>query len=331
MKGLVIGCGSIGERHASNLAARDDTQITVHDADSSKAESLADKIGVNRAPELGEALAGDTDFALVCTPPDTHVELSRQVLRSGTHLFIEKPLSHTLEGVAELQKMVNQRNLTAMVACNMRFHPPVVRIQEWLNQRRIGRLEFIRLRYGNYLPDWRPGDYRESYSADAEKGGGIILDAIHEFDIARHWLDDVESIYCSAGKFGDLDIKTEDTAEILIEDEGRMLAEIHMDYLRPQRARTYELLGTDGMIRWEGIGKDPERSRVEYRGMNGGHEEVVLEDDMNTMYADEMSHFLDCIGKQCSPVVGIKEGAEALKIALAAKRSSTTGRQEKAD
>src|SRR5262249_44881068 len=122
---------------------------------------------------------------LVTAPTHLHVPLAREAAAHGCDLFIEKPLSHSWDGVEELRHEVRRRGLVTMVGCNMRFHPGPARVHELLRRGAIGRPLAARIFTGSYLPDWRPGtDYRKSYSASSERGGGVLLDCIHEIDLA---------------------------------------------------------------------------------------------------------------------------------------------------
>jgi predicted dehydrogenase len=330
-RAIVVGCGSIGTRHVRNLLSLD-VEVTAVDPDPSASEGAAEEFGVPATTDLGEALEGNHDCALVCTPPSTHLAIAEELLDAGLHLFVEKPLSNDLAGTDDLIDLAERGGCMTLVGCNMRFHPPVRWIAHRFRSGGIGRLQFLRLRYGNYLPDWRPGNYEESYSAQADLGGGIVLDAIHELDVALEWLDDVDSLCCSAGEVGDLDLGVEDAAEILLRAPGPALAEVHLDYLRPERARTYELVGSDGLLRWHARGKDPERSELSYYDrVTETWEEEEYESDLNEMYVEEMEHFLDCIRGDAKPKLDLRGGRDVLALALAAKRSASTGTPQAVD
>jgi predicted dehydrogenase len=213
----------------------------------------------------------------------------------------------------------------------MRFHPPVRYIDDLLADNKLGDVQFMRLRYGNALQNWRPSDYREYYIASSHKGGGVILDAIHEVDIADHWLDGTESVFCASGKLSDLEIDTEDTAELLFQSKDT-LAEIHMDYLRPVRSRTYEVIGSDGIVRWHAEDKNPETSRVALHDPSGTlRDERTYELTGNESYIDELRHFLLCIESEEIPPVGAARGARLVELVELAKSASKAGHVEQTD
>jgi predicted dehydrogenase len=326
MKSVIIGCGSIGRRHANNLASRDDVELTLFDTDPEQAEQVANEIGATVAPSRSKALEGDPDITLVCTPTHLHVEHARQALERNSHVFVEKPISHTPDGVEALIRLSEEQNRVLMVGCNMRFHPPVHQITQWLEQDEIGRVQFIRMRFGHDLRNWRDTDYQDSYSASNEQGGGIILDAVHELDLALLWLDSVTSITASSGQLSDLDLDVEDTADIILESEQNAACALHFDYLRPRRARTYELIGGDGMIRWDAEGKQPETSTLTCYSVDGDTRmRASFEMSLNDMYTREMEHFLNCVSGSETPAMDGERGASVLHLARLAKRSANTG------
>lgn len=321
---VVVGCGSIGSRHIGNLVAFEGVVVSAHDLDPDRVAAVEGEYGVPATTDLDSALSDDTDCVIVCTPPHTHLDIATTALDVGAHVFVEKPLSSDLDGVEEFVDRATATDSVVYVACNMRFHPPVRQIQEWLNAGEIGPLQFCRLRYGNDLRNWRSTDYRESYSSSSDAGGGIILDAVHEIDLALEWIDQIETIQCAAKKLSTLEIDAEDTAEILLESNSKM-AELHVDYIRPERIRSYELSGRDGIIRWVGQGKNPENSRVSlFRRETETWETHEYESTLNEQYVAEMKDFFACVHGEKQPPVGADRGQEILEIALTARSAART-------
>ncbi len=323
MRILVIGCGSIGTRHIRNLKSLGIAQIEAFDTSKECARNAADEFGIKIALDLEDALGRQPDAVLICVPNHLHLELAEQALNAGSHVFVEKPISHSIDNVTSFVDKAEQSGRIVLIGCNMRFHQPVCHIQRQLDENKIGRIQLIRMSYGNYLPNWRATDYRESYSSQSDMGGGIILDAIHELDLAAKWLGGVESVYCMADHIGDLDMNVEDSAEILLLSPNRGIAETHIDYLRPERVRTYEIIGSKGMITWTGRGKNPEHCIIQcYQRDTDSWETYEFEADLNEMYVNEMLHFLACIRGEEQPSMDARHGMEILSLALAAKQSA---------
>jgi predicted dehydrogenase len=190
MRFTVLGAGSIGRRHLANAVALGHRVVAVFDPDG---ERLAEAGRLTPEPAVlttreDEALGVEAEVVLVCSPTAAHVEQARAAVARGRHVLIEKPMSHTLEGVDALVAEAAAARRTVLVGCNLHFLPSLRLVKRLLGEGRIGAPLSARAHCGYYLPHWRPRtDYRRGYAARQATGGGIILDSIHEFDYLR-WL-----------------------------------------------------------------------------------------------------------------------------------------------
>ena len=185
---LVVGCGSIGRRHIRNLLSLGQRTLHLVEMDHVRLQQGTQEFGVPGTRTLEESWAWRPEVVIVANPTSWHVETATAAAAQGCHLLIEKPLSDRLEGVEALLRMVGEKQLIALVGCNLRFHPGPALIHHWLTQSECGKILSARFEAGSYLPSWRPGtDFRVSYSAQAALGGGCVLDDIHELDLAC-WL-----------------------------------------------------------------------------------------------------------------------------------------------
>jgi predicted dehydrogenase len=325
MRFLVLGTGSIGQRHCRNLAALGH-DVLAWDVDGDRLAQVEDVAGVSAAPSLEAGLGGAPAAALICTPPASHVELAHRALAAGAHLFVEKPISHAADGVPALLDEAEARGRIVMVGYNLRFLPSLRRVKTLLDDKRIGRVLAARVEFGAYLPDWRPGrDYRENYATRAAQGGGILLDAIHELDYLLWLLGDVAEVFCAAGHLSDLAGDTEDVVEATLRLHSGALAQVHLDYVQRVYRRSLEVVGDGGTILWD----YPTHSvTVLAPDAPPSREDVGAEDDPNRMYLDEMRHFVECVEGRRAPLVDGREAFRSLAIVEAAKRSARVGRWE---
>ena len=322
---LVAGCGSIGKRHIRNLQALKVGDIIAYDVQRSRSSQVEQEFSIKTYDDLERALAQHPEVTLVCTPTSLHIPLAVSAARQGCHLFIEKPLSHSVDGVDELIGIITDKSLVALVGCNMRFHPGIALMKELLEKESIGKILGARVEAGQYLPDWHPWeDYRQGYSANRFLGGGVILDVIHEIDYITWFLGDVSRVVCFSGKLSSLEIDTEDIAEVLLWLESGAIAEVHMDYIQRSYGRSCQLIGEEGTILW-----DFSDRQVKVYSSRTGEWQVFSESldyDTNQMYIDEMKHFVQCLEGINRPVQDVKAGKRTLEVALAAKESSETGK-----
>lgn len=312
---LVVGCGSIGKRHIRNLINLGQTSIIVCDLDEENLKQ-AKELGARATKNFKSGLEG-ADAVLVCTPNHLHTKFAKEALESGKHVFIEKPIADKLDGLEELKALSEKKKLVLQVGCNLRFHPLLAKAKKALDESEIGEIYASRIEYGSYLPGWRPGqDYSKNYAAKKETGGGIILDDIHEIDYATWLLGEMKNVFCSAGKISDLDIETEDNAELLLRTKKGATVNIHMDYLQRDATRRFKFIGSEGMIEGD------LRENVFRIFKDDKWDEQKEEFDDNQTYVDEMKEFIKCVKTGGKPLVGYVEGVYALKIALAAKESA---------
>ena len=203
-----------------------------------------------------KALPQQPDAVLVCTPSNFHVPVALAAARAGCHLFIEKPVSHSWEGVECLLEEVRSRDLTTLMGFDLRFDPGLLKIKELLAAKTIGHVVAAHVEVGQYLPDWHPWeDYRFTPSAKQSSGGGVILDLIHELDYISWLLGPVADLTAMSGHVSRLEIETEDVAAILLRFETGAIATIQLDYLQRPPSRTCRLIGESGTIEWNYFGR----------------------------------------------------------------------------
>lgn len=331
---LVSGVGSIGLRHIRNLRSLGVQRIAAVDTNSDRLESITDKMVIEVFTDYDQALkVFNPDVALICTPPVFHIRQAMLAVKENAHVFIEKPLSHTLEGVDELSELsrINQRVVS--VGYNLRFHPGLRRVKDLLDRGVLGSILWIRAEYGQYLPDWRPWqNYKESYTARKDLGGGIILDMSHEIDYVIWLAGEPSEISCFSGHISNLEVDVEDTASMVLRLPNGIIGEIHVDFVQRTYNRTLKVVGELGSLELDlathdlqvfnsGEGADS-LSQIEL-GVN--HPESIkpnVDIDNNDIYLQEIRSFLECIQRQRQPEMSLSAAKRVLEVALAAKRSS---------
>ena len=311
---LIVGCGSIGARHAANAARR--AVVAVVDPDQARATQVASANNATAFTEVASALAWMPDAAIVATPPKFHLSIAGELVAAGVPVLIEKPISLSLDGVDALIEAAAQKNVPLYVACNMRFHPGPATLKSALSS--VGKPLFSVAHYGNYLPAMRPGvDYRTLYAGRRADGGGVIFDSIHEIDYLAWLLGPVGSVACEAARLGGLDIDVEDHAVMNLAHASGAYSNVQLDFPRRRKSRGCEIVGSEGTLTWHSDGKLPERCIVERAGADG-HVTVLASDaayDSNQMYIVMLDAFLDAASGKAA--ADLQTGAQA-RAALAA-------------
>ena len=216
---LIVGCGSIGKRHARVLHGLGVRDLRACDPLPEQRASLLAQVPTVRMCRTYEAgLTDHPDTVLIGTPPWLHVPQAMQAIRAGCHVLSEKPLSDSTDGLDDLAALAAAESKKVMVAHCFRYHDGLLKARAALDADRIGRLVSVRALVGEHLPDVRP-DYRSLFSA--QHGGAF--DLMHDIDLALWYAGlPVRQVYALSGSYSDIGIDAPDVAEILIGFEGRV-------------------------------------------------------------------------------------------------------------
>ena len=318
MRIAILGSGSIGRRHARNLTALGQTDLVIFDPDPAARVAPDESPGALCVATLDEVWRSRPEAVLVTSPSHLHVPQALEAARRGCHLFIEKPLSHDWDGVDDLCGEVARRGLVSMVGCNMRFHPGPARLKGLLDEGAVGRVVAARLYTGSYLPDWRPGtDYRRSYSASAARGGGAILDLIHEIDLALWFFGSGTLVASATVPANSLGLEVEGLAEILIRHDSGVLSSVHLNFVQRDYQRECRILGAAGTLSW--TFQEPYVTRYDGDSGAGRREPLPSPWQVNDMYLDELRHFLGSVESRSASSYPVDQARAALRLALDAK------------
>jgi predicted dehydrogenase len=332
MRFLIAGLGSVGRRHLRNLMALGERDIILYRTFRSTLpnEDLPD---LPVETSLEAALAHNPNAVIVANPTAFHLDVAIPAAEMGCHLLLEKPLSNSLDGVEKLRTAIGQAGGEVLVGFQFRFHPGLVKVRQWLLEGRIGRPLSARAVYGEYLPQMHPWeDYRRSYSAREELGGGVILTLCHPLDYFRWFLGEVEDIWSFSGRLNDFEITVEDTAEIGIRFKNGVIGSIHLDYNQRPASHRLEIVGTEGTLRWD----NADGSALAYTpgsesqgDENAGTWEFYSPPEAfarNDMFLAEMRHFLSVVRGENEPICTLLDGMHALELAQAAHTSQKENR-----
>ena len=319
MKVLVIGYGSIGKRHIKNLTKLPNLELFV--VTNRTTDSFLKKSNCKIFKTIEDAIQVKPSFAIICNVTSLHIKSSLLLAKSGIHLFIEKPLSNSLNHINDLLFECEKQKLITQIGCNLRFHPSIKKVKELLLKKKLGEIISIQIENGSYLPDWHPDeDYKKSYASKEKLGGGVILTCIHEIDYLYWFFGNILEVFSFSGNYGNLDIDSEDISSILMKITQTSIAEIHLDYFQQPTVRGGKIIGTLGTVIW-----NIEENTVKlYNNKTKKWANVLklINYNSNQMYLDELTHFIDCVKNKKFTINPIFNGIQTLKIALAIKKSS---------
>ena len=318
MKFLVIGCGSIGRRHIKNLIDINAGEVIAADINQEYSKWVNENLKVKTYNDAKKALTSENpDAVLICTHPSSHIKLAMLAAENNAHVFIEKPISNSLDGIGDLLKEIKRGNLKSMVGYNLRFNKGLQKIKKIIENETLGKTLYSRIIFGQYLPEWRPWqDYRESYTARKEMGGGIILDGSHEVDYALWLFGKVKSLVAISDKVSNLEVNVEDTSEIILQFENGVIANIHADFVRRDKRRVCEIAFEKGTVILDFISGEFRTYDAETKEWKS----ETINEDSNEMYVSEMRQFIEEIKNNAKSVSTIEEAMETLRICLEIKK-----------
>jgi len=320
MKFLIAGFGSIGRRHLRNLRALGHEDIIL--LRSHRSTLPDDEIaGLPVETELEKALAHRPDGVVIANPTALHLPVAIPAARAGCHILMEKPVSDSLQGIADLRQALSDGNSRLVVGFQFRFHPGLSKIKELIDNQAVGRILSARCLWGEYLPDWHPWeDYRQGYAARRDLGGGVVRTLTHPFDYLRWLLGDVESLFAISGHFSDLELDVEDMADVNLQFASGAHASVQVNYFQRPPVHRLELVGTRGTLTWDNADGAARMWREETRQW----EIFPLVDgfDRNDLFLAETRHFINVIQGREEPVCTLEDGEQVMKIVEAIFRSS---------
>jgi predicted dehydrogenase len=336
MKTLIAGLGSIGRRHMRNLIALGEKDIVLFRTRKATMpeEELA---GYPVETDLAEALKKHKpDAVIVANPTALHLDVAIPAAEAGCHILLEKPVSHSLERLDVLQQAAQKSGSKILVGFQFRYHPTLNKARELIQAGALGKVLTAHAHWGEYLPNWHPWeDYRQSYAARADLGGGVIVTLTHPLDYLRFILGDVESLWSFNEHLSSLEINVEDVAEIGLKFSSGAIGGVHLNYFQRPPVHQLEIVGTSGTLRWDNA--DGILHLQKMPAPFGSYSDLppapVPESfsppegfDRNQLFIAQTKHFIDVARGEAQPICDLTDGTRALQMALAAYESQTTGK-----
>jgi len=317
MRFLIAGLGSAGRRHLRNLIALGERDIVLYRTGRSTLpdDELA---GFPVETRLEAALERRPDAVIVANPTAMHLDVAIPAAQAGCHLLIEKPVSHSMDRIHELEAAVAAANVRVLIGFQYRFHPALQAIRRWVDEARPGAPLFARAHYGDYLPGWHPWeDFRAAYSARREMGGGALLTLCHPIDYLA-WMFGVPTLeWADARRAPHLEIEVEAIVELGLSFAGGALAAIHLDFVQRPSDHHLEIIGTEGTVRWSQADGAAYLFRDDRRPSQTVQPPAGFE--RNDMFLAEMQHFRAVCRGEAAPACTLEDGRRCLEVIEAAR------------
>ena len=338
-KVLFIGLGAIGQRHLRNLMALKGADVeilayrvrnlphTISPELTILDDNLTGRYPIKVFKDLSLALNQQPTAVFICNPTSLHIPPAIEAAKAGCHIFMEKPLSHSLEGIEELSAICKQKKLIFFVGYQLRFHPCYKLLKSLIQEKKAGALLSVRVEIGEYLPGTHKyEDYRQMYAAREDLGGGAVLSLIHEIDYLYDLFNMPTKVFAMGGKLSSLQVDTEDCVEALLEmnyQNKYLPVSLHMDFFQRPAVRRCVVIGEEGRITMDLAGLEVKIEKPDAKNNETHH---FKDFQRNDLFVEELKSFLQCVEENTRPPVTLEEGLKSLRIALSIKQSLTTGK-----
>ena len=314
---LVVGVGSIGERHLRCLQATGRAELALCESNPELRRRIAERYGANECyTDLEEALSNAScrpDAAVIATPAPLHVPMATRLAEAGVHVLIEKPLSTSLNGIETLQARVSENNIKAAVAYVYRAHTALQDMKKAIAAGRFGRPVQIVATAGQHFPTYRPA-YKNTYYTRRETGGGAVQDALtHILNGAEFLVGPIDRVMADADHMLVEGVDVEDTAHVLTRHGGVMGCYNLNQHQAPNEV-VITVVCECGTARFE-MHKNRWRSMTDPGGE--WQEEHVFSGEWDVTFRNQENAFLDMIEGKGDPLCSLAEGVQTLKVNLA--------------
>lgn len=323
MRTAVIGLAGVGNVHVNRWEDMPEVElVAVCDTDQRTLESVAAKHDVKGYPSAEELIDSERlDAISICTPPKSHLPLTRLAAEHGVHVLCEKPMASHVEDCHRMIGVCEANRVTLMIGHKKRFVPPLVKLKELVDGE-LGPIQYMIHRYPH------PGmSNRDWFWAEDDGGGPILENAVHAADILGYLMGDVERVYAEGDTFFATDRRPQiDCAVYTLRFSDGAIATVGagMVSMGSFSFEDFYVSNTTGVAEISGPFDNANRLRYGFRADPGDVTEERYEDA--DPFRLEMEHFLECVQTGAVPRASGEAGMKAVAVCRAVKRSAETGK-----
>ncbi len=318
---LILGCGSIGQRHLRCFLKTGRVNVIACDSNERLLSELKNEYGVKTEGDWREALRGECDAVVIATPAQLHVSMAREALRLGKHVLIEKPLSQSLDGVEELLELSKRAKCQAAVAYVYHAVPFLKEARSFLKEGDLGAVKQVVVMTGSPFHLLRPA-YAQSYYRDHRMGGGAIQDGMTHI---ANWIESVlgptDSVVCDAAHQVLADLEVEDTVHLMAR-HGEVLVNYSFNQFQAPQENFIQFNAVGGSVRVE---FHQQRWGVHEAEAKSWDWHVCPVGDRDEHFVNQANAFLDQIEGQPPQLCSLEAAERTLRFNLAALESAKSG------
>jgi len=320
----IIGAGSIGQRHIKNLKTLGYDNIIALRSYKGFNQHIDPHLNIKETDSYEELIKFKPDIAFITNPSSMHLNVAMRLLPHIKGLFIEKPLSNSLENIPTFLEMVNKYKTITFVGFNLQFHPVVKILQKIINSNKMGDPLSFQCSVGQWLPNWHPyEDYKNAYYARKNMGGGALLTLIHEIHLATELFGEGKFVSCMITSSEKLPIDVDVSSDIMIKHSSNVVSQIHLDFLQHHLHRCGIISFEKGWIKY-----DIPKVQILFQDDDHPDPTVILNQpdyDVNLQYIEELKLFFKYFKEgRMLHNFDVWKACNSLKIVCAGFRSSNT-------
>jgi len=311
LKILFFGLGSIGKRHASIIKKYHGHELFAFRTN--KGQEIND-LKIAEVHNYDDAFKIKPDVAFITNPTFMHIDTALKCTDKGIDMFIEKPLSNSFEGIDKLKQKIKEKNIFVYIGHCMRFHPVIQYLKENVN---IDDVIYTKTTSTSFLPNWRPKqDYSKSFCVDSNRGGGVLLELIHEIDYNSWLFGEIDNIKGKYGAVSNLKSDCEDFAELSVSFKNNIFGDIHLNWFSHNSERVIKIYCNDKYI--EG---DLLKNEVLIKKDGEDIKKIKFDVERNDIYKAQLDYFFDSLKKNITPMNNLFEASDSLKKILDFKKT----------
>ena len=321
---LVVGVGSIGERHLRCFQRTGRAELFACETNAALLQKITQQYQVSGSPDLAAALKAERfDGVVVCTPANLHISMALQCLRAGTAVLIEKPLSTALGEVEELRREIAARpKQYVRVAFVYHFQPGIKAVREELHKGALGRPLQAAVVVGQHFPTFRPA-YRQTYYTRHETGGGAIQDMLPHLANSMEWMVGPSTrVYCEAGHQALEGVTVEDTVCVAARN-GNVLTTYTLTQFQAPNEATFLVHCERGSYKIE---LHEQRWGLYPLGAAGWDYRPAPVKERDDLFVNQANAFLDGMAGAATDLSTVDEAVQTLRFNLAALESWRSGK-----
>lgn len=306
----VLGMGSIAQRHLANLRRLYPDAVIYSVSSSGNNKELS--TNADFLISFDELLLKSPKFVIIASPAPYHVEAAQRLLDNGIRVLIEKPLADNYDTCKRLTTN-DARGIDHLAAVGycLRFLPAASIVKQYIDENKLGRIYNVFSNVGQFLPNWRKDkNYLDSVSARKSLGGGALLELSHELDYLQWFFGKLTPLYSMIRNSEELKLEVEDIADLVLEAEGGVIVNVHLDFIQKSTIRTFEVMAEHGRLHWDLL--DNKISVFDSSGQS-----VIYYDkdyDKNQMYLNMLTAFSLPGTEQYQKLASVASSAELVYL-----------------